>query len=56
MIAIVIPDPMAWVVESLLTGEELSNLWKAETDSGEWDFIEAEAERSWYETKSPSRK
>lgn len=56
VIAIVIPDPMAWVVESLLTGEELSNLWKAETDSGEWDFIEAGAERPWHEFKLPSRK
>jgi len=42
MIAIVIPDPMAWVVESLLTGEQLSNLWKAETDSGSWHLIETE--------------
>ncbi len=40
VIAIVIPDPMAWVVQSLLSGEELSDLWKAETDSGRWDLIE----------------
>lgn len=39
-VAIIIPDPMAWVVESLLTGDELSGLWKAETDSGRWDLIE----------------
>lgn len=44
MIAIVIPDPMAWVVESLLTGAALSDLWKAETDSGRWDLIEAGAD------------
>jgi broad specificity phosphatase PhoE len=41
VIAIVIPDPMAWVVESLLSGTELSDLWKAETDSGRWDLIES---------------
>lgn len=40
VIAIVIPDPMAWVVESLLSGTELSDLWKAETDSGRWELIE----------------
>jgi broad specificity phosphatase PhoE len=42
VIAIVIPDPMAWVVESLLNGTELSDLWKAETDSGRWDLIESQ--------------
>lgn len=43
-IGIVIPDPMAWVVESLLTGAELSDLWTAETDSASWDLIDAEHE------------
>ena len=42
MIAIVIPDPMAWVVQSLLSGEELSDLWNAETDSGRWELIESQ--------------
>ena len=41
VIAIVIPDPMAGVVQGLLSGEELSDLWKAETDSGSWDLIES---------------
>jgi broad specificity phosphatase PhoE len=41
VIAIVIPDPMAWVVESLLSGTELSDLWNAETDSGRWELIES---------------
>ena len=41
VIAVVIPDPMAWVVQSLLSGVELSDLWKAETDCGSWDLIEA---------------
>lgn len=41
VIAIVIPDPMAWVVQSLLSGKELSGLWNAETDSGRWELIES---------------
>jgi broad specificity phosphatase PhoE len=41
VIAIVIPDPMAWVVQSLLSGDELADLWKAETDSAHWDLIES---------------
>ena len=41
VIAIVIPDPMAWVVQSLLSGKELSGLWNAETDSGSWELIES---------------
>jgi len=40
VVAIVIPDPMAWVVQSLLSGDELSNLWNAETDSGSWKLVE----------------
>ncbi|QDT06191.1 Phosphoserine phosphatase 1 [Rubripirellula lacrimiformis] len=40
LITIVIPDPMAWIVQNLLSGETLSNLWKAETDSAKWDLIE----------------
>ena len=40
VIAIVIPDPMAWVVEGLLCGNELTDLWDAETDSGSWELIE----------------
>ena len=45
VIAIVIPDPMAWVVQSLLSGAELSDLWKAETDGGSWNLIEAAASK-----------
>lgn len=41
VIAIVIPDPMAWVVQSLISGEELSDLWKAETDGASWDLLES---------------
>jgi broad specificity phosphatase PhoE len=41
VIAIVIPEPMAWVVQSLLSGKELIDLWNAETDSGSWELIES---------------
>lgn len=41
VIAIVIPDPMAWVVQSLLSGDELIDLWNAETDSGRWELIDS---------------
>ncbi len=41
VISIVIPDPMAWVVEGILCGNELTGLWQAETDSGKWELIEA---------------
>ncbi len=40
LVSIVIPDPMAWIVHSLLAGDRLLNLWKAETDSAKWDLIE----------------
>ncbi|MDB4476814.1 histidine phosphatase family protein [Rhodopirellula sp.] len=44
-IAIVIPDPMAWVVQSLISGEELSDLWKAETDGASWDLLESTSDK-----------
>ena len=57
LIGIVIPDPMAWVVESLLTGEELEGLWKAETDSGRWDLIQTGTqEAGWQDARWASRK
>ena len=40
VIAIVIPEPMASVVQSLLSGKDLIDLWNAETDSGRWELIE----------------
>lgn len=42
VIAMVIPDPMATVVQSLLRGDELSSVWKCETDAGEWSLIETD--------------
>ncbi len=41
VIALVIPDPLASVVQSMLEGEEMRDLWSAETDAGQWELIEA---------------
>ena len=41
VVALVVPDPMAAVVESVLSGESIGDLWKAETDRGSWQLIES---------------
>lgn len=41
VIAVVVPDPMASVVQSVLSGHEIEDLWKVETDSGRWQLIES---------------
>lgn len=41
VIALVIPDPLASVVQSMLEGEEMRDLWSAETDAAKWELIEA---------------
>ncbi len=41
VVAFVIPDPMATVVQALLSGEDFQDLWKAETDSAQWQLIES---------------
>jgi len=41
VIALVIPDPLASVVQSILEGEEMRDLWAAETDAAHWELIEA---------------
>lgn len=43
VIALVIPDPLASVVQSMLEGEEMRDLWSAETDAAQWELIEATA-------------
>jgi len=40
-IALVIPDPLASVVQSLVGGDAMRNLWSAETDAAQWQWIEA---------------
>ena len=44
VVALVVPDPMAAVVESVLRGEAIGSLWNAETDSGSWQLIEPAGE------------
>ncbi len=41
MIVVVVPDPMASVVQSVLEGGTMDDLWKAETDNGRWQLIES---------------
>ena len=41
VIALVIPDPLASVVQSILEGEEMGDLWKSEMDSAKWEMIQA---------------
>lgn len=42
VIALVIPEPLASVARSLLSGDQLRDLWKSETDSGVWELLELE--------------
>lgn len=44
-IALVVAEPLATVVRSLLQPSELGDLWKVECDSGTWELIEFETER-----------
>ena len=41
VIAIVVSDPMAWVVAGVLTGTKLADLWNAETDSASYELIDS---------------
>ena len=40
LVALVVPDPLAQIVQSLLSGEPMSDLWESETDSAGWNLIE----------------
>lgn len=42
VVAMVIPEPLATVAQSLLSGKELSSVWKSETDSATWSMIETD--------------
>ena len=41
-VALVVPDPLASVVRSLLAGNMMGDLWKSETDAAIWEIIETE--------------
>ena len=45
VIALVVPEPLTSVVRSLLSAEELGDLWKVECDAGGWEEIEWEPGR-----------
>lgn len=42
-VALVVPDPLASLVRSLLVGDEMGNLWQSETDAATWELIECGA-------------
>lgn len=42
-VALVIPDPLASVVRSLLVGNDMGDLWKSETDEARWELIDLAA-------------
>ncbi|TWU08265.1 histidine phosphatase family protein [Stieleria varia] len=42
IVALVIPEPMASVVTSLLNGQPIEDLWRRETDSASWELIDTE--------------
>mgnify|MGYP001095048924 CR=1 FL=1 len=42
LIALVIPEPLASIVEALLRDSELTSLWKNETDTARWSMIETD--------------
>ena len=42
MIALVVPDPMASVITSILSGEAMESLWQHEIDSASWQIVETE--------------
>lgn len=44
-VAIVVPEPLASLVRSLLCQSEICDLWKAECEGGGWELIESPAEK-----------
>ena len=42
IVGLVIPEPLASIAQCLLKGEELTSLWKSETDEASWALIETE--------------
>ena len=42
VIAMIVPDPLAAVIDSMISGEEMHDLWASETDNASWNLIETE--------------
>lgn len=40
-VALVVPDPLAGVVRSLLVGDSMGNLWQHEADEASWEIIDS---------------
>ena len=45
VVAFVISDPMAAVIETMINGNELHDIWSSETDNGSWNLIENESDQ-----------
>ncbi len=43
LIAIVVPDPLASLVRSILSGKEIEDLWKVEQDGAAWEMLHVES-------------
>jgi len=44
-VALVVPEPIASLVRSLLCDSEMGDLWKAECEQGGWELIDIPAEK-----------
>jgi broad specificity phosphatase PhoE len=42
VIAVVAPEPVASLIRSVLTHQEIGDLWKAERECGEWELLNVE--------------
>jgi broad specificity phosphatase PhoE len=45
VLALVVPEPLASMVSSVLHHDELGDLWQAECDHGTWELIDIESPR-----------
>ncbi len=43
VVAVVLPEPLASILCSILTSKEMGDLWKAECDCGTWEAIDVQA-------------
>lgn len=42
VVALVVPDPLASMIRSILQKSEIGDIWKSECDFGEWELIDIE--------------
>jgi probable phosphoglycerate mutase len=44
MVALVVPEPLASLVKRYVTDCDLGNLWKTDTETGQWEIVETRPE------------